>query len=249
LTENAVLIFARSPELGKVKTRLESAIGDYLTLAIYRAFLRDTLTAARESGARVILAHTPGPPFTEQALADDTFVQRGNTFGERFDFAVEETAKRLSSQTPFILIGADTPHLSPTFLHEALMALTHYDAVIGPNLNGGFYLLGFSRPPVRVQEVFHHDATDEVAVLSLILAKARMKTSLLEPNFDIDLPEDLHNLIRIIDRANTTGECWIPANTRRVLQTSPVVSLAVKRVSTRARQRLAAQLKASGEPI
>ena len=235
MTENAVLIFARSPELGKVKTRLENAIGDYLTLAIYRAFLRDTLTAARESGARVILAHTSGPSFPEQALADDTFIQQGDTFGERFDFALEETAKRLQSQTPFILIGADTPHLSPTFLQEALGALTNNDAVIGPNLNGGFYLLGFSRPPVRVKEVFDHNATDEVAVLSLLLAKARVKTRLLEPNFDIDMPEDLHNLIRLIDLADTIGEGWIPTNTRHVLQSAPVISLAVQMVPSRRR--------------
>jgi glycosyltransferase A (GT-A) superfamily protein (DUF2064 family) len=124
LVNGGVLVFARRPELGRVKTRLESAIGDHLTLSIYRAFLADTLTAARQTNARVILAHTPGLDFPEQALADETFHQQGYTFGERFDYAIKQAADRLPPETPFVLIGADTPHLSPMFLRKTLETLS-----------------------------------------------------------------------------------------------------------------------------
>ena len=135
-----------------MKTRLDPCIGKPATLALYRAFLADTLHAARQSSATILLAHTSGPHFPEQDLADITFEQRGNSFAERFDAALEDAANQLPNETPLVLIGADTPHLSPRFLRKTFDALKTWEAVIGPNVNGGFYLLGFaltSCPSVR----------------------------------------------------------------------------------------------------
>jgi glycosyltransferase A (GT-A) superfamily protein (DUF2064 family) len=244
LTNGAVLVFARRPELGQVKTRLESAIGNQLTLLIYKAFLADTLIAARQANARVILAHTPGPAFPEQALADDTFPQQGHTFGERFDFALKEAANRLPVQAPLLLIGADTPHLSPIFLRKTLQALTHYEGVIGPNTNGGFYLLGFSKPTIPVREVFNHSPAEEVRELARMLGKARLRYALLEPNFDIDFPEDLWNLICAIKRLEASGAAWMSPNTRIVLESTPLISSVVQTSRGRTRQRTLAQREA-----
>ena len=228
MKNEAILVFARRPELGQVKTRLDVTIGEDLTLSLYRAFLTDTLIAARKTGAKVILAHTCGPDFPEQRLADFTFTQRGNSFGERFDDSLAEAANRLPIKTRLILIGADTPQLSPALLRTALDSLKDHDAVIGPNDNGGFYLLGFSKPPIPVADVFTHSAAEEPRELVRLLKTANLSMTLLQPHFDVDLLEDLVKLIRLIDNLERSRADWIPKNTRDLLRSQPFISTTIQ---------------------
>jgi glycosyltransferase A (GT-A) superfamily protein (DUF2064 family) len=200
-----------------VKTRIDLYIGTVLTLSLYRAFLTDTLIAARLSGATVFLALTPGPSCPEQRLADVIIEQHGDSFGERFDGALRDAADELPSKTPLILIGADTPHLSPKLLREALGNLRMCDAVVGPNVNGGFYLLGFSSRPVPVSKVFSYSSKDEPRELARLLQEAHLRTSFVTPQFDVDLPQDLVTLIRLIDSLEGSHADWIPKKTQNVL--------------------------------
>jgi hypothetical protein len=227
MTIGAILVFARRPELGLVKTRLAPCIGNQATLALYRAFLADTLHAASQSGATVVLAHTPGPHFPEQDLADITFEQHGHSFGERFDDALKNASNQLP-ETPLVLIGADTPHLTSRFLRKIFDTLKTCGAVIGPNLNGGFYLLGFASNPVPVSEVFSHQSTEEPAELVRLLHKAHLKTMFLESQFDVDSPQDLIRLIRLIDNLNASDHDLLPKNTRSVLHDLGIVSLVMQ---------------------
>ena len=165
----------------------------------------------------VILALTPGPSFPEQDLADLIIEQHGNSFGERFDGALRDAADHLPSKTPLILIGADTPHLSPKLLADALVSLESYGAVVGPNINGGFYLLGFSSRPISVSTVFSYSSAEEPRELAHLLQKAHLRTTFLAPQFDIDLPQDLVSLIRLIDSLEASHADWIPKNTQNVL--------------------------------
>jgi len=226
LTYGAVLIFARRPELGKVKTRLESRLGKQLTLAVYRAFLADTLEAARQGNATVILAHTPGPRFPEQDLADLVIEQRGITFGERFDSAFEDSANLLRKQTPIVLIGADTPHLSPDSLRDAIDTLGGCGAVIGQNFTNGFYLLGFASYPVPVSEVFSYPSIEETVALQRLLHTAGIVTRYLTLQFDIDTLKDLVRLVHLIGASKGQVGKWIPKNTRDVLVDSGIIQLA-----------------------
>jgi hypothetical protein len=225
MSEGAVLVFARRPELGRVKTRLQSQIGKQLTLALYRAFLTDTLDSARQSGGAVLLAHTPGPAFAEQKLADLTIEQRGVTFGERFDSAFEDASNQLPTKTPLLLIGADTPHISPHSLREAMSLLGDCDAVIGPNITNGFYLLGFSGHPVPVSQVFSHQGIEETVVLDRVLKEAHLDVRHLSPQFDIDSPQDLRRLARLLDTRQPLAGGWIPKNTRDLLLDRVIVRL------------------------
>ncbi len=212
-----------------MKTRLEARIGKHSTLSLYRAFLTDTLDAARQSGATTVLAHTPGSYFPEQDLADITFEQRGNSFAERFDAALEDAANQLPNETPLVIIGTDTPHLSPKFLRRTFDALKEYRAVIGPNVNGGFYLLGFSSRPVPVSEAFSHASIEETAEVVRLLQKARLSSIFLESQFDVDMPQDLMKLIMLIDSLEDSGADWIPKNTRNVLRDLRITSLVMQK--------------------
>jgi glycosyltransferase A (GT-A) superfamily protein (DUF2064 family) len=236
------MVFARRPELGRVKKRLDARIGETLTLALYRAFLTDTLNAARLSGARVILAHTPGPDFPERHLADIAYAQKGNTFGERFDFSLGNAARLLPDKTRLILVGADTPQLPPEFLRRALEILKDYDAVIGPNENGGFYLLGFSKPPIAVAEVFTRSAEEEPRELQRLLKRVKLRTTLLKPQFDVDLPEDLVKLNGLIDKLERTHANWIPKNTRDLLRSELLISITMLKEEISSSEKVELQL-------
>lgn len=202
-----VLVFARAPAMGAAKTRLEPALGRERTLLLYRSFLADTLESARASGARVLLAHTPGS-FEERALADDAFEQRGASFGARFDAAFADARAR--SDGPIVLVGADTPQLGPSVLREALAALRDADAVLGPSTEGGFYLLGFRGEPVPVSTAFE-EANEAAAVARLT------RPALLAPSFDVDVPADVANLILHCETQAAAG-AWVPRRTLAALR-------------------------------
>jgi len=217
LKGDAVLVFARRPELGAVKTRLAAQLGDEFTLKLYRAFLIDTLTAARQAGGTVLLAHTRGSFFPEQELADVNFEQRGDSFGERFDNALTDAAANLSADAKIVLIGADTPHLSPHSLRNSLDALRDAKAVIGPSFNGGFYLLGFSISPVPVAVAFAQPADREVPEVVRLLCRAGVTPKIQEFWFDVDQPEDLTRLESFIALSECMESEWIPRCTRAAL--------------------------------
>jgi glycosyltransferase A (GT-A) superfamily protein (DUF2064 family) len=174
------------------------------------------------------LAHTTGPNFPEQDLADVIFEQRGNSFGERFDAALEDASNQLPDETPLVLIGADTPHLTSKFLRKTFDTLKTCGAVIGPNVNGGFYLLGFASHPIPVSQVFSHPSTQEPAELVRLLHKAHVKTMFLESQFDVDSPQDLMNLIRLIDNLEVSDRDSIPRNTRNALHELGISSLVMQ---------------------
>lgn len=191
---DAIVVFARAPELGRVKTRLSPGLGEKRTLDLYRAFLSDTLEHARSTGARVVLAHTPTrEPFAEQAAADECVIQPEASFGERFDHALRSTnAERV------VLVGADAPHVGPDVLLAALGMLRDRSAVLGPGTEGGFYLLGCRTPPPSVAAAF--DEPNEAAAVCRALRPA-----LLPPSFDVDVSRDLANLILHLETLQAAG--------------------------------------------
>lgn len=213
MTPGAVVVFARAPERGRVKTRLAPLLGDERTLALYRAFLADTMAAARASGAFVVLAHTPGR-FEERALADAALEQVGESFAERFDRALAAAREHLGSGVPFVVVGADAPHLSPASLRDALGRLDRSGTVVGPSGEGGFYLLGFRDRVVPVGGVFA--APNDAAALLRLLAREGLGPELLPRVDDVDVPDDLVGLLFELELREAAGE-WAPPATSKLL--------------------------------
>lgn len=192
MSRPAILVFARHPGSERSKTRLEPAVGVAGARDLHRAFLADTLTAVRASGALVLLAHSAGPPFAEAEFADERFEQRGDSFGVRLDGALADARERLGPDVPFAVIGSDTPHLGARSMAATLESLASHDAVLGPSPRGGFYTLGFRGDPLPIADAF--DAPDECAAVLHRLREARRSVATLEPFWDIDTPEDLQRL-------------------------------------------------------
>lgn len=143
-TNTLLIIFAKNPVLGQVKTRLAKRIGSEMALEVYHILLRKTarVTATLPSEKRVYF--TPEiPENTPWSSADyDKRLQQGSDLGERmmnaFKDAFNEGFKHV------VLIGSDLYDLTPTHLDEAFKQLLDHDVVLGPALDGGYYLIGLN---------------------------------------------------------------------------------------------------------
>ena len=140
-----LLLFARLPEKGKVKTRLARAIGEEAACDLYRCLVADSLSLARRSGYPTTVFYFPRTASPEVSLGltcgFPCLPQTGRDLGERM-YNAFRTAFRDTGEA--VLMGSDVPDLPPSFLDEAFEGLKGHDAVIGPAGDGGYYLIGFS---------------------------------------------------------------------------------------------------------
>jgi len=196
---NRLLIFARVPELGRVKTRLAQAVGDERALALYEAMLRDLLTNIGAPDERIEIEAVWAP--TEAATGDalrrafgdlPLAMQTGATLGDRLSMAFSERFYFHRTQK-IVAIGVDDPRLTRADVDRAFALLDSCEWVVGPADDGGYYLIGCRAPAFDV-EVFAGIAWGTASVLESTLAKiAEWKSSvaLLPRRYDIDTVEDL----------------------------------------------------------
>jgi rSAM/selenodomain-associated transferase 1 len=186
----ALLIFTRNPVPGKCKTRLAATIGEKAALDIYIFLLRHTAAiCARLKGVRKMV-------YFSESLGDGTIwdtetfhyrLQRGDDLGMRMRQAFEDAFK--SGYREVIIIGSDLLDLSTADLQNAFELLSENEAVLGPAQDGGYYLLGLTRP---VPGIFHNKSWGTNTVLKDTLADLRnVKIALLPERNDIDRYEDI----------------------------------------------------------
>ena len=189
-----LIIFYRNPELGKVKTRLAATMGDERALAIYLKLASHTRSVASEVNCDRVVWYSDFVD-TEDNWPNDVFLkerQRGETLGDRmqvaFDRAFQDGYQRAC------IIGTDCLELTSEILSEAFNKLNTHDAVIGPALDGGYYLLGmkefhsefFNKKFWSTNTVFENTVKDfERLELSFIL---------LPTLIDIDEERDLPSI-------------------------------------------------------
>lgn len=136
-----VVIFAKAPVQGTVKTRLARETGDAAALAVYREMLFGA--AARLSGNdwRLLLAVTPDEACGQPDLWPENVAripQGGGDLGVRMLRAL----RRARNGAPVLVVGSDIPGLGPEHVGRAFAALDHSPLVFGPATDGGFYLVG-----------------------------------------------------------------------------------------------------------
>lgn len=195
---HCTVIFVRYPEKGRVKSRLAAAFGEGFVCALYTAFVKDLLATLAGCGRPFRIAFTPAEREADIRRLfgrHDCFPQRGADLGERMQNALQDCfAEGFASA---VIIGSDVPDLPPELLAEAAAALADHDAVLGPALDGGYYLIGF-RQETLVPEVFAGVAWGSGGVFAETmarLARAGSGVRVLERLRDMDRPEDLRDLI------------------------------------------------------
>ncbi|MFI6501290.1 TIGR04282 family arsenosugar biosynthesis glycosyltransferase [Nonomuraea typhae] len=139
-----ILVIAKEPVPGRVKTRLTPPFtpGEAATLA--EAALADSLHAVLATPATQRVLALDGLPGSWLPAGFVIIPQRGERLDERLAAAFADT-RRLRPE-PVVLIGMDTPQVTPDLLAAACTALTGHDAVFGPAADGGFWLLGLREP-------------------------------------------------------------------------------------------------------
>ncbi|MGZ8284393.1 MAG: TIGR04282 family arsenosugar biosynthesis glycosyltransferase [Allosphingosinicella sp.] len=138
-----IVIFAKAPVPGRVKTRLIPALGAEGAAALAREMLERTIGEALATGLAVDLRGDPDPARWHEARAGLVLTAQGEgDLGERLARAVRRT---LGEGENILLIGADCPELDRHRLVAAAEALANHDAVIHPARDGGYALLGLKR--------------------------------------------------------------------------------------------------------
>lgn len=195
MAEAALIVFARAPVPGRVKTRLARRLSMEERLALHCAFLNDTLEmAAGVAGADKYLALDKIIGSESLAIPPGFKIieQRGEGLGERLHRAFEQLFG--SGYRRVIAIGSDSPTLPPSFLEEALGCLAEFEVVIGPARDGGYYLIGCSRLEPGLFERIPWGSRRVLGTTLDRIKKLGLSYSLLPQWHDIDRWRDLIEL-------------------------------------------------------
>jgi len=199
----ALLVFAKAPKPGNVKTRLLPAVSPKEATDLHAACIVDTLRLSRGLRRVDVLWFTAGGPGHFRKLrkiqpgtTPATFSQRGGNLGARLEHAFGKGFR--AGYREIVVIGTDTPWMGSARLRAAFVALRAADVVIGPAEDGGYYLLGMNKP---IPEVFRDIpwSTDGVLTATLkAISRAKLRVKLLPKDFDLDRPKDLQNARRLL---------------------------------------------------
>jgi uncharacterized protein len=161
----AIIIFIKNPVLGKVKTRLAATVGDEKALAIYHQLLLHTQKITSSLDAQRLLFYSDHVEKNDDwsSILFEKKVQNGHDLGERMKNAFAET---LSKNQKVIIIGSDCAELTTAILDEAFLSLEKNDFVVGPAVDGGYYLLGMNyfEPALFDDIVWSSDAVLEKTI-------------------------------------------------------------------------------------
>ena len=188
-----LVVFVRAPRLGRVKTRLAASVGDERALGAYVALGRRVFDAVLSPGEWRCAVYLT-PPGSEDEVhrwlpgAASYRPQSGGDLGERMAAAI--AAELRGGADRVVLIGTDCPDLDAAAVARAFGALDAADVVLGPALDGGYYLVGMRRLHAPVFAGVPWSSADTLGV-TLERAHAHgLAVALLEPLRDVDTESD-----------------------------------------------------------
>ncbi|MGK0388644.1 MAG: rSAM/selenodomain-associated transferase 1 [Maribacter sp.] len=187
---NTLLIFIKNPIKGQVKTRLASSVGNEEALRIYNELLSHTRKEAGKVDCNKLVCYSHYIEDNDewQKAGFIPYLQHGGDLGERMSNAFQEA---LVDNDKVVIIGSDCPQISTAMIQTAFDALSNNKIVIGPTLDGGYYLLGMSRFfPKLFQDI--EWSTDSVCQATIQKAKKtyQITPSMLLRLSDVDYIED-----------------------------------------------------------
>jgi len=196
--KRCLIIFAKEPLKNRVKTRLSKYLPASFSFLLYKAFIKDTVElASRVNCQTKIMAYdTEGRRearfLKKSAPGFRFFRQQGRNLGRRMHNAF--CFARSIGATRTIIIGSDAPNLPPQLISEAFDKLHRNDVVIGPSMDGGYYLIGLKKPCPRLFEGIEW-SFNTVLRHSIKRAKSlKIRTTLLKEWYDVDEAWDLERL-------------------------------------------------------
>jgi rSAM/selenodomain-associated transferase 1 len=195
-SDRVLVIMAKAPRLGEVKTRLTPSLSPAAVADFYCCLLDDTLALARSLGDVEVAIMCPDTDLNELAQLAGSGVsvveQRGEGLAAGLTSVFAHFAASFKRRV--IAFNSDSPHLPRSVLEDAFETLAAHDVVVGPTHDGGYYLVGAktSHPTL-----FSGDGMSTSSALERLLSRARtleLSVGFADPFYDIDLADDLTRL-------------------------------------------------------
>jgi uncharacterized protein len=188
----ALVVIAKAPVPGRSKTRLCPPCTPEQAAALAEAALRDTLRVVGAAPARRRLLALDGEPGGWMLCGFQLRAQRGDGLGERLGNAL------VAAGGPALVVGMDTPQLSPALLRIAARRLAEpgVDAVLGPAFDGGYWTIGLNRPDPEAFNGVPMSSEDTCAAQRSRLAELGLRTAELPALRDVDTIVDAATVAR-----------------------------------------------------
>jgi uncharacterized protein len=191
-----LVIMAKAPRPGTVKTRLAPSLPLKAVTGFYRCLLDDTLALAQSLGGVEIAIMCPDSDVTELADFAGSGVcvvaQKGQGLAAGLTSVFAHFAQ--NHERRIIAFNSDSPHLPRTVLEKAFETLAVQDVVVGPTHDGGYYLVGAN---ASHPTLFTGDGMGTSSALEILLSRTRLlelSVGFADPFYDIDVAEDLIQL-------------------------------------------------------
>jgi rSAM/selenodomain-associated transferase 1 len=189
----ALIVIAKAPVAGRVKTRLCPPCSPAEAALLAEAALADTLAAVAATDARRRVCVLDGEPGPWLPAGFEVLPQRGDGLAERLAAAFDDVAE------PALLVGMDTPQLTPALLADGLSALaaSGVDAVLGPAPDGGYWAIGLRRPDPRLFAGVPMSVPHTGAAQHARLVEAQLQVAILPELRDVDTIDDARAVARL----------------------------------------------------
>lgn len=196
---SALLVFAKAPEPGTVKTRLIPLLGKETAAKLYSALLVNCIAMATQwQNQGIQLWCFPDgthPWFTrlQKNFPLTLHTQVGNDLGQRMHYAFQQALKDFDAA---VIIGSDCPTINAALLDQAFQALyAGKDAVIAPAEDGGYVLMGLKKPVWTLFSDIHWGTGQVFEQTQQRLQQLQLSWQALDVQWDVDRPVDLERLI------------------------------------------------------
>jgi rSAM/selenodomain-associated transferase 1 len=219
MKDSAVVVMAKEPLPGQVKTRLCPPLSYEQAAALYQATCQDVIEHALSiTSVQTVIAATPASSvdfFQSLAPAAQIIPVEAETIGGCLLHVTTELLNRGFARVA--AVSSDSPDLWPDLMQSALDLLESYDLVLGPARDGGYYLIGLNSPQPELFSDSIAWSTHKVLMQTLDIASELDLSNAFLPSSvtDLDRAEDLLPLKRSIEAAPPDAARW----TRKVLKT------------------------------
>ena len=217
---NALVLFAKAPIAGEVKTRLQPEITPENSARLQEAMIKDSISLMSEiNNVEKIIYFLP----IEKKYVFEKFIdglpfhlncQNGIDLGKKMENSFHDLFNKGFFRV--VVIGTDSPTLPKEYISKAFIDLNKADLVIGPSIDGGYYLIGFKEKVLPVFSPVEWGSNKVLLQTEELIKKHNLKLSLLPVHYDIDTIEDLRYLKTHLKLLSRSGE-HVPFNTMNIV--------------------------------